>query len=1194
MKKKLLFIAFFVAVLNGFAQNNPAPQSRGITTPFIELDTLTTAQRDAMIIRGNKRRVIYHKSDTVSQLEWWNGTTWQALGGAIDLTANYTWTGVHSFDNPITYFGNNVKISTQPSVEVKFGNAATSLLYNELEFRTNASNRIGIVTNPNTSGNFDLYTPILTANDTIVTKNDLSGFAYTGDNLSDFNNDLNSLKYLNLTTSDFETFVDTLGNAMYAVHQENGGYNWPLNANGDAIVFNYVNSGFALFRNNTSDKFYLNSWQGSNFKGWEAIATEPWVNSQTSGSGNPYTSNIYYIDELSDLQGDLSAENGKMWMLTTNIDAANATLDLSAYDFMLASINNGKVTNFNSVNLGDFRTEGNPNATYFDQSGTITGECLDANVYLKWFSPHNNAHLINGENVNGALSDHVAFQNLHRIARDSEGNYNANIQYFNGFCMQGDGTNPDYAEGNTGIYQPYVPYTGGIAYTNGSVVATTTFPIDGIISGSINGVEVGANVYGDGVVDGTTVVSYSAPNLELSVAQTLEDDVKLTISGQYPYNVNPETNGEIGVMQGFEFGSRAGGLDPTIESETNRKRGPKIYGNGMRIIAHPGQAQTEDNKGFEFSALKDIYIENLEYDGNNIHRDPKWILRSTIGRQKGFNFINCKDPVIFNVESNNSVSDGFAFGGSAVNPGPIRFSGSGGKISFSRASGSCRAGIALVNHTNLEITNNIFENTGQNISLVDGHFLADSPNVNVIGEQGVLSTDGKNRGQTRTILKNNTIRNGLGGNLLVHWGSYDWEVHNNFFDDGDILNPADAEGLTVNLSFKDNELKNSGFESNGGGVHVENNHLFYDKMKLEGLIPDNSGGMEQRVVNAQAILVQDLKNNYLSGRDPLDTSILKLRGAGAAVIENNTIEVDADNDNLPLTGVTLGRITVNHPEAIVNGNTFINALAIQSSGSNGTLASVGTASSIKSVDNNVWHITQEALDKYTGNIGKLQIDRTVDSYDGNTVHDGYSSGSGIDVHSNMPKPDVRGSIVKFSSLGGSIDGDEAFEIHVPNVSALFKVSIVNSTGQGVGKTETIFDTSNPTWRDGNENFGAAEAGWYFSDPQAGTNPKSGNASYMVAARHDTAGNSNLETSIVVEWYGQDGVTYSSKEFYIERNTTAIPAGTFRKVYTGGKTGTTAQRPTTGGLNNYTEIKTGAPYYDTTVGDMLHWDGSSFN
>ena len=242
MKKKLLFIAFFVAVLNGFAQNNPAPQSRGITTPFIELDTLTTAQRDAMIIRGNKRRVIYHKSDTVSQLEWWNGTTWQALGGAIDLTANYTWTGVHSFDNPITYFGNNVKISTQPSVEVKFGNAATSLLYNELEFRTNASNRIGIVTNPNTSGNFDLYTPILTANDTIVTKNDLSGFAYTGDNLSDFNNDLNSLKYLNLTTSDFETFVDTLGNAMYAVHQENGGYNWPLNANGDAIVFNYVNS----------------------------------------------------------------------------------------------------------------------------------------------------------------------------------------------------------------------------------------------------------------------------------------------------------------------------------------------------------------------------------------------------------------------------------------------------------------------------------------------------------------------------------------------------------------------------------------------------------------------------------------------------------------------------------------------------------------------------------------------------------------------------------------------------------------------------------------------------------------------------------------------------------------------------------------------------------------------------------------
>ena len=70
---------------------------------------------------------------------------------------------------------------------------------------------------------------------------------------------------------------------------------------------------------------------------------------------------------------------------------------------------------------------------------------------------------------------------------------------------------------------------GGTALVNGAVVATATFPIDTIV----NDVLIGSLVTGEGVVAGTTVVSYTSPNIELSLAQTLDDDTELI------FNANP-------------------------------------------------------------------------------------------------------------------------------------------------------------------------------------------------------------------------------------------------------------------------------------------------------------------------------------------------------------------------------------------------------------------------------------------------------------------------------------------------------------------------------------------------------------------------------------------------------------------------------------------------------------------------------
>jgi hypothetical protein len=78
------------------------------------------------------------------------------------------------------------------------------------------------------------------------------------------------------------------------------------------------------------------------------------------------------------------------------------------------------------------------------------------------------------------------------------------------------------------VFNKFYP-TGGTALTDGAVVATTTFPINTIV----NDVLVGSEVTGEGVVAGTTVVSYTSPNIVLSLAQTLDDDTELV------FNANP-------------------------------------------------------------------------------------------------------------------------------------------------------------------------------------------------------------------------------------------------------------------------------------------------------------------------------------------------------------------------------------------------------------------------------------------------------------------------------------------------------------------------------------------------------------------------------------------------------------------------------------------------------------------------------
>ncbi|WP_142786025.1 hypothetical protein [Changchengzhania lutea] len=845
--------------------------------------------------------------------------------------------------------------------------------------------------------------------------------------------------------------------------------------------------------------------------------------------------NIHIVNDVSDITGDQSANAGKIWELQADIDCAGAVIDLSAYNITLKD-GGGKLTNFTSINLGDFSTDGNPNAVYFDQSGTITGESLDKIVHLEWFGLNKNAHLLSGATINGALPDHIAIQNSMAVLPVDGATW---AFPHNAKMMQGDGTNPDYTYNDT-------PYTG-----NGNV----------------------------------------RPDL-----------------GQ------PSS---IGVLQGFEF-----------FGYTNLT----ILGNGSTIIANPNQTNITSNKGFDFRDCDNLSIYNLKYDGNVLYRDPYLIDYNPYHIQHGFGIYSSDNFILENIESNNCVMDGFYIG--KRSGGKV---GQGGVMRDCKALYNYRQGMSVVSYDFCKVYNSHFSFTGRTISLVDGRILGTSPYAGV---------DMEGRHQDSWLFEGCTIEGNRGAGLAPHWGTFNSTVRNTTFIDDSLFEPQDVDPeVNGNNSYLNNTFINSTVDLNAGGSTFSGN-IFKINNEIIAYNVDGSVG----VISSPIILkMQDVRNYYAAG------TVRK------SIVSNNFIYVDAMSANFldeadpAFTGVSMARILIDLEDVVFEDNEIINQISINDVGGDGSATIINLTGKGSRINNNRWLIQPDVRTKYPNNIGRMSFGYYPSSFDKNEININYGSISTFDIQSNMPKPDIRGSIVRFSSLGGTIDGDEAFKIHVPNVNGLVKISVPNSTSQGSGFAETWLDTSNPSYRNSPIAIGASESGWYFSDPKLSTNPKSGNASFMIAARHDTSGNSNLETSIVVEWFGQNGDTFSEEQFFIERadfaqtasdatftgtetdwTVTGIPAAgyqllvnnslqvlttdytltgstfsfvtppgandvvmyiptdeQFRKVYTGGKSGTTAQRPTTGGLDNYTEIKFGAVYDNNETSQKQYYNGTSW-
>ena len=242
-------------------------------------------------------------------------------------------------------------------------------------------------------------------------------------------------------------------------------------------------SGYPILYNTTDSEFQR--WNGASWEPWggasipisdEGTQQTPSVTSfnftgggiTASSVGNAVTvnvpgaagnnSNIFVPSAASDFTSPDPANIGKIWELQSDIDLGGATVDLSTYNITLKD-GGGCITNFESIDLGTFHTEGSPVATYFCQpdliagdkwKGIVNGTIDDEIVYVNWFSPFKNGNLESGGSLNGAKADHIAIQNAFRVIPTDNGTVAFPA---NAFLMQGDGSNPEYSYTNN-------PYTG--------------------------------------------------------------------------------------------------------------------------------------------------------------------------------------------------------------------------------------------------------------------------------------------------------------------------------------------------------------------------------------------------------------------------------------------------------------------------------------------------------------------------------------------------------------------------------------------------------------------------------------------------------------------------------------------------------------------------------------------------------------
>ena len=428
--------------------------------------------------------------------------------------------------------------------------------------------------------------------------------------------------------------------------------------------------------------------------------------------------------------------------------------------------------------------------------------------------------------------------------------------------------------------------------------------------------------------------------------------------------VSPDSQNRFqGERQDFFFGEEG--------STNNNWNNLRILGNDVTILSHPDNPFTASNAGFMFYNCNNIYIENINYDGNNIQRDPYIGDTNPYNRQHSFGFFGCTNPVLKNVVVTNSMMDGFYFGSDSGGQG----AGFGGMMINCKSLNSYRQGLSGVSHSEMTCIKSVFSFTGKNISLVDGRYLTTSPSAGVDLEAGGTGTAPNVRGQFNWVFDGCRFESNFGSGLSIHWGSRYAIIINCVFVDDELFEPQDSvEETTGNNTYSNNTFYNSTVALEAGGAHFIYNNFFFDDGINEG-----SGAV---IGGAAGAVTKNLAPVTLK---LIDTGgYTELGWVRNTIVSNNYIYVDAASSNFPSSGteVIIGRTQVNVDQAIYEGNVYTNAIGVKSDGTSATLISVGTGGdNVYSIKNNKMLLTSAATSKYSsyGRVDYTSTDRFKDN-----------------------------------------------------------------------------------------------------------------------------------------------------------------------------------------------------------------------
>ena len=322
------------------------------------------------------------------------------------------------------------------------------------------------------------------------------------------------------------------------------------------------------------------------------------------------------------------------------------------------------------------------------------------------------------------------------------------------------------------------------------------------------------------------------------------------------------------------------------------KKNFTVEGYGACIEAHKDNSCINNNRGFEFSQCENGTISGLKYNGNISNRKPWGADGGSYNNQSGFTIRSSKHITLKDIVSNDCVMDGFSVYGSYIN----------GEYIYSEyirlenciAERNYRQGMSVVNAHNGTCINCQFNYTGT--------IYGTSPRDGVDLEQGYSGyTD---RGQKNWIFDKCVFKGNAGDGLALHWGTYNANVTNCYFEDNGIFTPKDSDYLTRDNNICNNIFYNwKTFSIDGGGACVNGNKFYNDTVKSTISINDSANLYKKGFCRKQMF-----KNNYfeckLKMHDLTSTNLDMTQ-----IFFNNEVEIES-NEFINLTRIVDGTVQI--------------------------------------------------------------------------------------------------------------------------------------------------------------------------------------------------------------------------------------------------------------------------------------------